>query len=280
MNHPTYSLLGCEVEHVISSIGKHPEVEGILLIGSAAQGALTSSSDVDLVVFTALPPSLQFVATRAASRRIDIIFVYSAVMEQLISWCKRDSTRVERDVEYWLQTGRILCDKNGLLSHSQEALRERTPSTPSASEQSNAISTCLFELRRLRSDALNLGGKIAIVEELRISYGISRLLQHYLTIRRSPWTGARNAIDSVASVDPKFLELLEQCLRQTGCERLATYSLALEKALGPSVQSDKDTQLFVPIRSTSADEQLNEAREFWSALLMPTLRTDDSGRST
>src|SRR4029079_9400 len=118
------------LNEVIARLQQHDAVDGVLLMGSTGQNALSPASDYDLVVvLSSLPEPIALLHTVIDQRLAEVYFFSTDMLDQIID--EQHSAQGgalpsagDRVAFYtWLQTGRIAFDRNGRLAHVQQHLQ-------------------------------------------------------------------------------------------------------------------------------------------------------------
>lgn len=223
---------------VIARLARHDRVEGALLIGSSATGALTAASDYDLVVVLRQGDPLWHVGvTTIDGRFTDLIFVAAAALDRLAGL--RPPLRADHELApilRWLQTGQIVADQTGRLHRVQQALSQTVWLQPPGDEAAYgawfAVNYNLAQARRMAASADPL---YQTALDIRIAvYGAQDLWFSYFTIRRLPWQGDKEAVRYLTEHDPDCLHCYEQFLWETGRGRkLELYAAAAALVTAP-----------------------------------------------
>jgi predicted nucleotidyltransferase len=235
---PPASTAALPLSAVLARLSRHPAVDGLVLVGSAARAALTAASDYDLLVVLAeLPPSLHVGITTIDHRITDLLFASAAQIDAIVaSTTALDGAAWEGRIARWLVDGQIAHDVHGRLGRAQQKVRTQDWIRPLAAIDSYGawigVNYNLLHTRRLlQSD----DPVYRAAGELRITlYGVSSVLYSYFQVRRLYWEGDKAAIRYLMTSDPAAFALLQQLLREPDPDRrFAAYEQFAALALAP-----------------------------------------------
>lgn len=113
------------LDAVLARLAAREAVDGILLLGSTATGALTPASDYDLLlVFADLPAPLRLVNTWIDGRLTEVYCTTARAVERIVAdpagW---PDASEEGAIVNWLRAGRVAHDRAGRLGRAQETAR-------------------------------------------------------------------------------------------------------------------------------------------------------------
>lgn len=204
---------------VIDRLTQHPQVAGIMQIGSTNNANFNSASDYDLVIVLADAPCPWYVGvTTIDSRFTDLLFVAHAALTQIAGLKQplaADDTLTP--IVRWLQQGRIIFDRSQVLTHAQQHVMTgdwiETTADPSVFGAWFALNYNLAQARRmLQSNDLLYQTTLHIRMAI---YGHMDVWWSYFTIRKLPDTGEKNAIRYLQEHDPEFLALYQRFIVET-----------------------------------------------------------------
>lgn len=221
---------------VAARLEKRPEVDGVLMMGSGGSGALTPSSDIDLLVVLASGSEMKMISTTLEGRLSEIYF---AGAEDLDRFAFSSAVLPEYSFEAarmrWIQTGTILFDRSGRLARTRQALAQRAwsaqPSDAELYEAWYATNYDLVQTRRLVTAEDSVSWMKA---DLRLLFMLHDVWERYFLARRLPAQGDKARIRWMAAQDPGFYALFQRCLAESG--RAARFELYCElagRALAP-----------------------------------------------
>jgi len=257
------------LEVVVDKLAAAPEVDGVLLMGSAAAGKLEPYSDFDLVVVMNDFPTALIAINTCIDHRFAEVFFYA--VEEVTELAEKDSVRATSHGDWlvgWLRDGRIVCDKSGSLT----ALQARVPAIASdigfgdVYAAWHKVSYNLAANRRYWSSPDE-----AYLEalDLRLQYSAVEAFTAYFTVRRIRWQGEKHAMEWLHENDARFLSLFQQHARAaTREERMTTYEQLVDAALEPA-RGPWTVGVTTPgmNRADFDEKEIEVALDFWSSLL-------------
>lgn len=262
------------LEEVIVRLSKSEAVEGILLIGSANEGRLTSASDYDLVVVlnTMLVP-LHVGLTWINHRLTDLLFVRSGELDDITALAEPVSApKPMGRLIRWLQSGKILFDRSGRLQRCQSKLR--TGTWTKAASEFEVYGSCFgvnYNLAQTRRMLASDDPDYRMTAKVRMAiYGTSGLLWDYFTIRRMPWKGEKKALRYLESHDPEYYELFHQFVKAGTCEKkLRLYEQLAKRTMAPAggLWGENDTALLFQEGTELQPGMVESALSFWNSLI-------------
>ncbi|MCP4425377.1 MAG: hypothetical protein GY803_12850 [Chloroflexi bacterium] len=128
------------LSEVTTRLAAHDVVEGVALIGSTGQEALTEHSDYDILLFMAsLPVPLHVLFTTVGGVLTDVVFAEIGVLDRILTTINLPILSAQEGaIMHWLADGRIVYDRNGRLRQAQSRLQ--TESWNDAIDQAEALS--------------------------------------------------------------------------------------------------------------------------------------------
>jgi hypothetical protein len=213
-----------DLEEVLDRLAAHPAVDGILLMGTTGTGALTPTSDYDLVlVFAELPVPLRMVNTWVGGRLTEVFCTTVGAVERIAADPAGFAAASEEgEVAGWLRVGRVAHDRRGVLRAAQAAVQSAPPPAAVTDAEVDAawrhVGYNVAQLRRYLA-ADDPMSRFAV--ELRLLYSLSDVMVHYFTARRLPWRGEKAAIRHWAANDPDYLARFRACLAEPDRRRKA-----------------------------------------------------------
>lgn len=220
-----------------SQLFAHPDVAGVLALGSTGTSAFTRNSDIDaLLVFFSLSAPLRIVNTWIEGRLAEIYCTTLDALEQVVSSNSpfQDGSEQATILE-WIKTGRIYSDKSGRLHHLQSRA-ESAPlpmlaDKPTIHEAWRQIGFNVAQVKRYLTDDDPMSQTVI---DLRLLYSVDEVKVHYFSIRQIPWRGEKPAIQYWLSNDPEFLNALRVYFEATDrMNRILCYEQLARMALAP-----------------------------------------------
>lgn len=217
---------------------QHPQVVGVLSIGSLAANILTPASDYDLVVVLATCDVPWYVGVGTIGGRFtDLLFVAQATLDELIATAApiaHDDVRAP--VLRWLADGTILSDRSGLIRRAQEVARQAGMLLPPYRSAAYAawfgLNYNFAVLLRLWTAPDPLYRQVALIR--MAVYGSHDFWFGYFQIRSIPWAGDKAAVQYLSVHDPDYLQRFQHWLGETEPEaRLQHYRILAAQAAAP-----------------------------------------------
>jgi hypothetical protein len=222
----------------IARLASHPRVAGALLIGSLPAGALSPTSDYDLVlIIDDLEPLWYVGVTTIGGRFADVILVACRALDQIAG----RSVPVAHDDALaaplrWLADGAIILDRDDALGAAQAAARrEGLRASPAAAAAYAAWFGLNYNLAVIDRLIQSSDPRILAVAAIRMAvYGHSDLWFGYFSIRRQPWLGDTRALAALQAHDPGYLAGYQQFLLETDhTEKARRYRDLAARAAAP-----------------------------------------------
>jgi hypothetical protein len=247
---------------VIEHLAKHPNVNGIMQIGSLTTTTFSPASDYDLVIVLRDAPMPWYVGVTSIDHRFtDLLFVSPAALESITALSapiplSDPLTPIIR----WLQTGQILFDRSARLATAQHHVRSASWIAPVPDKAVYgawfATNYNLAQARRMLSAQADL---YQMTVDIRMAlHGHMDVWYSYFTIRRIADTGEKDAIRYLQAHDPDFLSEYRQFIHETDRNvKFARYEKVAALALAPVGD-------LWPADTTAMNEDLMLAR--WTSL--------------
>ena len=266
------------LNQVITRLALHEPVDGVLLMGSTGQNALSPASDYDLVVVLSQQPEpIALLHTLIDQRLAEVYFFSTDTLDQITD--ERNSSQGgelpsagDRVAFYtWLQSGRIAFDRNGRLNRVQQHLRTTEWFKPAGDAQRYAIwfghNYNLQHTKWIaRSDAPLYQREV----DIRLLFTVNFLFCDYFHIRGLPWQGSKAAMRWLEQHDPAYLTLFHSLLDATNrIDKLAIYEQLVPLTLAPVGQLLSEQQSAVNFAPDTAFEpaMIERGLAFWESLL-------------
>lgn len=258
--------------HVVSlpqlfeKLKRSPRVQGIFTTGSTA-GQLAPWSDIDIVVLLdANPEGIRSVYAMVENHFADVFFFDTAFVRTL-----RKAGRVPANdwagmFTTWLSTGRIEYDPDQTLRELQQHFKKTQPTQiVTEQEQRDLWGKINYNFIANNRYFSAEDERYHQALELRLLYSVIELVTAYCAFRNLPWRGEKAALETFATTDQKYAELLQNYHRQHELDKkMLIYRELFDHALfGPFQQWPKDFLV-----SMSNDGHYAEsAKVFWDQLL-------------
>jgi hypothetical protein len=217
-----------QLSEVIAHLSEREGVDGILTIGTTADGKLSLASDYDLVlVLSSMPVPLQVALTYIDERLADVIFITTRHIKEVLALEEPiDGDEWLGRIVRWLLDGELQFDRSGLVSQAQQKVRQgewlRPVERHRAYDAWFKINFNLAQTRRLLASQDPIYLQAA---DLRMAlYGPSDLLFGYWAIRGLRWEGDKAAVRYLSSHDPTYLEMFLRFIQEKEREpKMALY---------------------------------------------------------
>ena len=257
---------------VTARLGQNEVVTGLLLIGSAARGELTPSSDYDLVIVLAeMPVPLHVGVTYIDGTLTDLIFLRAAQIDEVLALeeCVAEDGWLGRIVR-WLEEGTILFDRDGRLAQAQAEARSQDLLVRPEDAGYSAWFTINYNLAQTRrllaaDDAVYLA-----TADLRMAlYAPRDLVFGCFQLRGLRWEGDKAAVRHLTAHDPAYLDLLARFLGHPNREEkhaLYEWLAALTVAPIGTLWEEGETAMTFEGEKVTPD-MVTAALSFWQGLL-------------
>lgn len=264
------------LDEVITRLAAKPKVDGILIMGSGGSGDMHPASDYDLfVVLNDMPLPLYLVMTEIDHRQSEIYFGSTDKVEGYIAAePPLQPVDIDAAVIRWLQTGRIVFDRSGLLSRAHDRFSQREWQAwfkPQSDLQLHqtwfSVNYNLVQTRRMLASSDPV---YQTTVDLRLLYTIMEVWQAYFMLRRLPSLGEKHDIRYLAANDPEYVELFRCCLAEPDrARKFALYRRLADVALAPMGGLWKEGTTAMQLRGDTQwhPDTVDNAFAFWQELI-------------
>jgi hypothetical protein len=225
-------------ERVIDCLKMNEQVQGLLLVGSLAQDALTSASDFDLVIILRDAPQPWYVGvTTIEGRFSDLIFVAASTLDEVVALNEPiPSGHALAPILRWLKNGKSLFDRRGQIQRCQDLAHSREWVLPLDDEEIFsswfAINYNLAVAQRMSASPDPLYQATAGIR--MAVYGYTNIWLGYFTLRKLPWEGDKAGVRYLQQNDMVFFETYQRFIGAVDLEeKLRLYRQAAELAAAP-----------------------------------------------
>ena len=253
-------------EALVERLKTSPAVDGLMLIGSSAQGTLNEHSDRDLlIVLNDRPIAVTYGAIFCEGLLVDLIIEMRDGLEDLAVAGSDSISLGDYGAPFfqWFSSGRIVLDRSGCLRR----LRDRL-----ARDEAGPVLTEGASISRADKALYNLA------QTRRMSQSVDSVYQHavdlmvdYFTLRGMAWAGEKEAIRHWQLSDPEYLDLFMRCYwEQDREERVRLYGELVEATIEPAGFSwhDGAPMLRLSPSELMTPDNLRKAQRFWRSLLL------------
>ncbi len=261
------------LDAVIDRLQQQPTVEGLILVGSAANATMNVASDYDLVlILSAMPVPLHTGVTSIDGRFTDLLFHTTADVEQILAataafdfgdWTGR--------LVGWLLEGQIRFDQRGQLGAAQAKVRAGEWILPVAARTAYSawqrINYNLAVVRRLlRSD----DPTYLMAAEMRMAlFGPQDLFWNYFAVRGLHPESEKAEIAYLREHDPEFLRHFNRFLSTTDREaKVRQYEELAAWVLRPVGKLWPPSHTVLNLTGAAVTpETERQALDFWATLI-------------
>lgn len=261
------------LDEVCARLARHPQVTGLLLIGSAQRADVPAYADYDLVIVLADNPlRLHVGVTTIDGRLADLIFVTRPDVHAILNASRPLDPGVwVGRLAAWLSEGTIRFDRHGELAAAQQTVKAAALLRPrdetDVTQAHFALNYNLAQTTRLLTSDDPV---YQLAAQVRLHwFGASDLLTHYLTIRRKPWRGEKAAIRYVQATDPDYLARYQRFLSTGDANaKFALYrQLAAEAAAPAGGLWPENVTSFQLERNADGPLPITAAEALWATLI-------------
>ncbi len=227
------------LDAVLTRLAASPHVEGIVTVGSTADGPLTPTSDYDVFVAVASDsPPLDLALTVVDGRVAEFYFFALAFVERAAAEIAATTTTGDTwagSIAPRLATGNLVFDRHGRLAAARETIRMASPLVPYAAGVPYAawfkVNYNLIQTRRMsRSEDPVYHAAV----NYRLLYSLAELWTAYCAVRGLAWRGEKEFVRHATAHDPDYLARFGECVAETDRERkLALYAALAQHTLAP-----------------------------------------------
>ncbi len=262
-------------ETLVERLKASPAVDGLMLIGSSAQGALNEHSDRDLlIVLNERPITITNGAIFCEGILVDLIIEMRDGVEELAATEPGSISLNDYGAPFfnWFSTGRIVLDRSGCLGRLRDRLAsdEVGPVLTEGGPISRA-DRALYNLAQTRRMSQSTDSVYQQAVDLRMLYQLADLMVDYFTLRGMAWAGEKEAIRYWQLSVPEYLDLFMRCYwERDRDERVRLYGELVEATIEPTGFSwhDGDPMLRLSPSELMTRDNLRKAQSFWRSVLL------------
>jgi len=269
---------GLAIDEVIDRLAQQQQVDGLIVVGSAAQGEMRPASDYDLVlILSEMPLPLHTGITYIDGRFTDLLFHKTAEVEEILmatepfdfwSWTGR--------LVGWLETGEVRFDRHGKLGAARTKVQNGSWIAPIGDQPAyRAWQTINYNLAVVRRYLTSAEPAYLAAADLRMAlFGPQDLFWNYFAVRGLPPNSEKQQIAYLQEHDPTFLADFNQFLaeqdRQEKFQLYVTLAASVLAPVGPRWLAGETVLNIAAAVVTAEIEQ--QALDFWETLTQPTER--------
>ncbi len=257
------------LEEVLVRLCASRQIDGVLLMGSAAEETLQPHSDYDLVVvMKELPAGLMAINTFIDQRFAEIFFYSVTEVGQLATRKIVEASSHEDWRVNWVRNGKIICDRSGALGKLKTSVLTGLASEISSDRVYAVWHKASYNLSANRRYWSSGEETYLQALDIRLHYSAVEAFTAYFTMREILWHGEKAAVEWLRAHDPPFLDLFQRHVKASDrSERMATYEDMVAIALQPVGGPWGDTATTPSMSGRFNESQLHEAIAFWDGLV-------------
>ena len=271
---PTSLSATMTLDAVVARLAQHPQIDGLVLVGSAQGAHVPVYADYDLVIVLAANPlRLHVGVTTIDGRLTDLIFVERSHVQAILAASEPiDPGAWTGRLVAWLQEGSVLFDRRGDLTAAQEKAMSTSPLRPlDASDVTQACFGLNYNVAQTARLLASDDPVYQLAALVRMQwFGVGDLLAHYLTIRRQPWRGEKAALRYLQAHDPAYLARFQRFMHANdAAEKFAHYRQLAADATAPAggLWPEHATVFQLGRADAGAELPVTAAEAFWTELI-------------
>ena len=261
-------------ETLVERLNTSTAVDGLMPIGSSAQGTLNEHSDRDLlIVLNDRPIAITGGAIFCEGVLVDLIIEMRDRIEELAATESGSISLSDYGAPFfnWFSSGCIVFDKRGCLGRLRDRLmRDEIGPVLTEGKSLSLVDKALYNLAQTRRMSQSSDSVYQQAVDLRMLYQLADLMVDYFTLRRMAWAGEKEAIRHWQLSDPEYLDLFMRCYwERDGEERVRMYGDLVEATVEPTGFSWRDGNPMLRISPSElmTRDNLRVAQSFWRSLL-------------
>ena len=268
--------LSMTLEELVGRLRQRDQIDGIMVIGSAARDELQPGSDYDLVILLSdMPVPIDIGLTHVDDRPTDLNFITVEEMDELLESDKPVNPYTTKGGAFLrMGDGKIELDRSGRLERGQQTVLAGVPlKLFSSKEKYSRWWMMNFFLRLAKRMVVSNDPTYTQAADLMLVGMLDYLMFDYFNFRDLVWKGEKEAVRYWTSQEPGYLDSFMNCLNEldTG-HKLQLYEELAEVAAAPvgGISEEGDTALHIrddaqPESDISATTQ--SAQDFWATLV-------------
>lgn len=226
------------LDEVITRLSQQAVVDGLIVVGSAAQGEVTAASDYDLVLVLAeLPVPMHTGVTYIDGRFTDLLFHTADQVEQILAATEPfDFWDWTGRLVGWLETGQVRFDRHGQLGVVQAKVQSGQWLAAVGDDAARgAWQTSNYNLAVVRRLLTSDDPTYLMAAELRMAInGPQDLFWNYFAVRGLQPDSEKQHIRYLQEHDPAFLADFKHFLAELDRdEKFRRYVALAERVLAP-----------------------------------------------
>ena len=259
-------------ESLVERLKASPVVDGLMLIGSAAQDSLNTHSDRDLLVVLEDPPiPITNGTTFCDGVLVDLIIETRERMESLVSAEPAAISLSGYGASFfnWAASGSVVLDRGGCLERLRDRMaREDIGPVFTEGEHIGRADKALYNLAQTKRMSNSPDSLYQRAIDLRMLYQLANLMVDYFNLRGMAWIGEKEAIRYWQANDSAYFELFTACYWELDRrERVRLYGELVRATIEPTGfgwEGDGPMLRLSP-PSLMSCENLRQAQDFWES---------------
>ncbi|MFH0937135.1 MAG: nucleotidyltransferase domain-containing protein [Candidatus Daviesbacteria bacterium] len=257
------------LDEFLELLKKSDVVDGILLMGSSANGTMNKFSDIDITLIVKNIPANTLGIATFVEHRFTEIYIYTVdEINTLIDKNDIDPDKKEGWIFNWIRDGKIITDKSGSLSKVKE--KSTTLNLDKVSDYLIFSSISKVNYNYVQNKRyFDSGSEIHLKAlQVRLLYCMADVFVAYFNVRKLRWSGEKQAIKYLEQNDHEFLELFEGYQTATELkDKMELYQQIAELALDPAGGLWKREVVSVITDGNFSEESIRKSLEYWNNLL-------------
>ena len=264
------------LDDVIQRLRHRDEIDGLMIVGSAARNEVGPTSDYDLfILMSTMPVPIEMGQTYVDGRITDLKFLMVEEMDKLIA-AEEPINPYTGNGRAFLRMGdgRIELDRSGRLERAQQKVLAGVPLRLFTEQEKYSRWYWMNGFLRLTQRLVVSDDPLVTqAAELMLMGQLDFLMTDYFNFRDLLFKGEKEAIKYWSSQDPSFLRSFMECLREPDPSRkLALYEELTAIAAAPVGDIWKQRHTVMSIRLDPESESdigadTERALDFWDRLV-------------
>jgi len=256
------------LDNFLLNLQQNKIVDGILLMGSTANGNMNDFSDIDItLIVTEKPKATLGITTFVENRFTEVFFYTKDEIENLLAKNEINPDKKEGWVLNWIRDGRIIVDKSGLLEKVKQKSLNINLDTVFDNLIISSYQKVNYNLTQNKRYFLS-GNKLHLQAlEIRLLYCLAEVFVAYSNIRRIHWKGEKLAIKWLEEHDREFLGIFQQYLKTSDIkEKMDLYEKLADFALKPMGGIWHKPVVSAMPEGEPEEENIKSALSYWKKL--------------
>ncbi len=257
---------------VLERLSKNNQIDGLMIVGSAARDELTASSDYDLVILLSdMPVPIDVGQTYIEHRLTDLNFVTVDEVDRFLESNEPiDPYTTNGRAFLRMSDGKIELDRSGRLKRAQRKVL-RGPPLKLFTEREKESRWWMMNLFLRIAERLAVSDDPVNVQAVALMLNgmLENLMLDYFNFRDLLWKGEKEAARYWTSEDPTYLGAYMQCLKEADTRRqLHLYRELAAVTAAPIGDLWPHGHTVMELRPESEDSVgMEQAFQFWESLV-------------